>query len=104
IRGFVREAKHRRALRLRSLRLEALETRALLTSYTYPYGATPDDTGEYMMGDVAVNVVLMESDPSLAPYDNNPSTDPVHPGINAPVEDWTAGEIEAVKSNVAAGL
>src|SRR5262245_47915748 len=78
-----------RQSRLRTLRLELLETRALLT-YTYPYGATVDDTGEYMLGDVAVNVVLMESDPSMAPHDNNAPSDPVNPGHGFPVEDWNS--------------
>src|SRR5262245_25177241 len=81
-----------RQSRLRTLRLELLETRALLT-YTYPYGAMPDDTGEYMLGDVTVNVVLMESDPSMAPYDNNPvnppqTNPPTPPGHGFAVEDW----------------
>src|SRR5262249_8158600 len=90
--------------RHRSLQLELLEGRPLLTAYTYPYGAMPDDTGEYMLGDVAVNVVLMESDPTLAPYDNNSPTDPVHPGRGSPVENWDAASIVAVKANVATGL
>ena len=47
----------------------------------------PDDTGEYMLGDVAVNVVLMESDPTMAPYDNNATSDPLHPGHGLAVED-----------------
>src|SRR5262245_52325672 len=57
-----------------------------------------------MMGEVAVNVVLMESDPTLAPYDNNSSSDPVHPGISAPVEEWTTDSIAAVKAKISAGL
>jgi hypothetical protein len=95
---------------LRSLRLELLETRALLT-YTYPYGASPDDTGEYMLGDVAVNVVLMESDPTMAPYDNNPTNDPVHPGHGLPVENWNSDpsatgidSIATIKQNVSTAL
>jgi hypothetical protein len=88
------------------LRVEKLEDRALLTTtpYTYPYGAMPDDTGEYMLGDVAVNVVLMESDPTMAPYDNNAANDPVHPGHGFPVEDWTADAIANVKQNIQDGL
>jgi hypothetical protein len=92
------------------LRLELLETRALLT-YTYPYGAMPDDTGEYMLGDVAVNVVLMESDPTMAPYDNNSTSDPVHPGHGLMSENWDPSpgatginSIAVVKQNVAAAL
>lgn len=93
-----------RSRRFRALIVETLETRALLTGYTYPYGAMPDDTGEYMLGDVAVNVVLMESDPTLAPYDNNSLSDPVHPGRGSPAEDWTTEQIAAIKSNIQSGL
>src|SRR5262245_26091354 len=89
-----------RPLRPRNLLLETLEDRALLT-YAYPYGAMPDDTGEYMLGDVAVNVVLMESDSSLAPRDNLPVA---QGGRGSPVEDWTASSIAAAKANVQAGL
>jgi hypothetical protein len=92
-----------RAVRHRRLRLEALENRALLATYNYPFGAMPDDTGEYMLGDVAVNVVLMESDPTMAPFDNLPS------GRNAPAENWVATgtgieSIARAKANVEAGL
>ena len=69
--------------------LERLEDRNLLTGI--PFGALPDDTGEYMLGDVYVNVVLMESDSSMAPFDTS-------------TEDWTPSEIASVKSNIAAGL
>src|SRR5438552_610911 len=69
--------------------LERLEDRNLLTGM--PYGALPDDTGEYMLGDVYVNVVLMESDSSMAPFDVS-------------TEDWNSTEIASVKSNIAAGL
>jgi hypothetical protein len=87
-----------------TLRVEKLEERALLTGYTYPFGAQPYDTGEYMLGDVAVNVVLMESNPQLAPHDNNAANDPLKPGIGAPAENWTAETIAAAKANVSAGL
>jgi hypothetical protein len=40
----------------------------------------------------------------MAPYDNNPTTDAVHPGRGSPVEDWDAASIAAVKANVEAGL
>ena len=78
-------------MRKRSRRsfLERLEDRALLTGM--PYGALPDDTGEYMLGDVYVNVVLMESDSSLAPFDNS-------------TENWTGAEIADVKSRISDGL
>ena len=92
------------------MRLELLETRALLT-YAYPFGAMPDDTGEYMLGDVAVNVVLIESDPTMAPYDNNSTSDPTNPGHGFPVENWntSAGatgidSVAVIKQNITAGL
>lgn len=86
----------------RRLGAEPLEPRTLLS--TLPFGAMPDDTGEYMLGKVVVNVVLMESDPSLAPYDNNPPDHPQQPGIGAPAEDWTSELIAAVKGKVNEGL
>lgn len=69
--------------------LERLEDRHLLSGM--PFGALPDDTGEYMLGDVYVNVVLMESDSSLAPFDQE-------------TEDWTSSEIADVKGRIADGL
>ncbi len=53
-----------------------------------PYGATVSDTSEFMIGDVWVNVVLLESDGSI---DRN-------------TEDWTATEINNVKAEVQEGL
>lgn len=69
--------------------VERLEDRNLLTGM--PFGALPDDTAEYMLGDVYVNVVLMESDSSMAPFDVS-------------TEDWTASEIASVKSRITEGL
>ncbi|HZL87632.1 MAG TPA: dockerin type I domain-containing protein [Pirellulaceae bacterium] len=69
--------------------LERLEDRSLLASL--PFGAMPDDTGEYMLGDVLVSVVLMESNNSLSPFD-------------ASTENWTPGLIAAVKSQIEEGL
>lgn len=79
------------ALRKRTHRsfVERLEDRNLLTGM--PYGALPDDTGEYMLGDVYVNVVLMESNSSMAPFDVS-------------TENWTASEIADVKSRISEGL
>jgi hypothetical protein len=77
---------------------EQLETRAVLTAL--PFGAMTDDTGEFMLGDVAVTVVLMESDPALAPSDNLPAPQ----GRNAPVENWSAAQIAAVKARITTGL
>lgn len=76
-------------LRPRRCLLERLEDRSLMTGM--PYGALPDDTGEYMLGDVHVTVVLMESDSTMSPFDVS-------------TEDWTAGEIADVKSRVTTGL
>jgi hypothetical protein len=99
-----RKITPRRSLPARRLKIEALEPRALLT-YSYPFGAAPQDTGEYMLGDVAVNVVLMESDPAIAPHDNGAIT-----SINAKTgqpqsiqytaEDWTATSINNAKKKV----
>jgi hypothetical protein len=43
----------------RPLRVESLESRRMLS--TVPYGAHAQDTGEYMLGDVVVTLVLFES-------------------------------------------
>lgn len=68
----------------RSLRLETLEPRQLLSGT--PWGASSLDTAEYLLGDVGVTLVLMESQGS------------------ASSEDWTTESIEAVKVKVAEGL
>jgi hypothetical protein len=82
----------------RAICVELLEDRALLAAL--PFGAMPDDTGEYMLGDVHVTVVLMESDPTRAPHDNLPAPQ----GISAPAENWTTDAIGAIKSKVEAGM
>lgn len=56
-----------------------------------PLGAMPDDTAEYMLGKVAVNVVFMESDQSLAPYDVS-------------TENWTQAHRAETKQKIEAGL
>jgi hypothetical protein len=66
---------------------ETLETRTVMA----PLGAMPDDTGDYMLGDVLVTVVLMESDPTL-------------PGADVSTENWTQASIDAVKSKVQQGM
>ena len=53
-----------------------------------PFGAEVDDTAEFMLGDVSVTVVLMESNGQI-----DPST-----------EDWTAASIQDVKDSVEEGL
>lgn len=69
--------------------VETLESRQLLAGL--PYGALPDDTGEYMLGDVVVTVVLMESTPTLAPFDQS-------------TENWTPATIQDVKTKVEASF
>lgn len=56
-----------------------------------PLGAMPDDTGDYMLGDVLVTVVLMESDSTL-------------PGADLSTEDWTPATIAAVQDKVQQGM
>lgn len=102
------QRRTRQMVQTRRLFLESLETRALLTTYTYPLGATPDDTGEYMLGEVAVNVVLMESDASIAPFDNGTIVQKLSGGspvtISYTPENWTPSLIAAAKTKVADGL
>ncbi|QDU26881.1 hypothetical protein ETAA8_19650 [Anatilimnocola aggregata] len=66
---------------------ETLEARTVMA----PLGAFPDDTGEYMLGDILVTVVLMESDPTL-------------PGADPSTENWTAATINAVQQKVQQGM
>lgn len=68
--------------------LEALEPRRLLNAATVPYGATYRDTAEFMLGRVAVNVVLLESDGRVDPDS----------------EQWTGAEIEHVKGAIRQGV
>jgi len=79
---------HRR-LRLRAPRFERLEQRRLLSAS--PYGVMPDDTGEFMLGDVTVSVVLMESNDNIGHQNDNS-------------ENWTTASINAVKVKVEEGL
>lgn len=78
-RMLIRPKKHRR------LRLETLEQRALLAAV--PFGATRADTAEYMLGDVHVNVVFIESSES------SPNT-----------ETWTPAVIASTKNKIEVGL
>lgn len=55
---------------------------------TLPFGAEPDDLGEYMLGRIAVTPVFLES---------NGQTDPS-------TEDWTPGQITTVMNNIQSGL
>jgi len=56
-----------------------------------PYGAYPDDTGEYMLGDVLVTVVFMESNSNVSLI--NPNT-----------ENWTPTLIASAKQKVQTGI
>ncbi len=62
-----------------------------------PYGATYQDNSEFMIGDIWVTVVLLES------------TNPVAPGTSTPVasslqENWSTSRINTVKNEITAGL
>ncbi len=73
----------------RELRYEFLEDRRLLSGV--PFGAFPDDTAEYMLGDVLVSVVLMESNTNLS-------------AVNENTETWTPAHITATKQKVQQGV
>lgn len=81
------EGKLRRSRVLeRTLSFESLEERRVMASL--PFGATAEDTGEFMLGRVAVTPVLLESDGTI-----DPST-----------ENWTPSHVAAVMNNVQTGL
>jgi hypothetical protein len=89
-------------MRRRPIHFERLEDRALMAAL--PFGATTNDTGEYMLGDVLVTVVLMESDSTVSPGDNLPTSEG---GRDAPAENWATNTIDtiaAVKSRIQEGL
>ncbi len=72
--------------RFRRVAFEALEERALLAGL--PFGAMPDDTMEFMMGNVVVTPVFFESDGSL----------------DTSTEDWNPNSILATKTKIEEGL
>ena len=78
--GILGRRKHRG--RVRRHVAEFLEPRALLSAA--PYGAMPDDTGEFMLGNVDVTVVLMESNNNLSAVNDNSET-------------WSLTSIQSVK-------
>ena len=82
--------KLRRERRVRRISFERLECRELLSA-TPPFGAQPDDTAEYMLGKICVTVVMMESDPTLAPHDSN-------------VYNWSPSLIQDTKTKIETGL
>ena len=72
--------------RFRKLAVESLESRRVMA--TLPYGAEADDTGEFMLGRIAVTPVFLESDGT----------------IDASTENWTPGHINQVLNNIQTGL
>jgi len=76
----------RRRPRSRVGAVERLEERNLLTAT--PFGASAEDTGEFMLGDVYVTVVAFESDGSRDPN----------------LEDWNDAYRNQLKSNIQEGL
>ena len=84
-----RDSARTRAGRCAVLGVERLEDRRLLTSV--PFGALPMDTGEFMLGDVLVTVVLMESSGQIS-------------SVNPNTENWRPETIEAAKSKVIEGM
>jgi hypothetical protein len=70
----------------RKLKFESLESRCLMASL--PFGAAPEDTGEFMLGRVAVTPVFVESSGVL---DTN-------------TEDWTSTHKAQVIQKIEAGL
>ena len=70
----------------RTLSLEVFEARCLMAGL--PYGAQPDDTGEFFLGRVAVTPVLIESNGQ----------------IDSSTENWTQPQINQILSNLDQGL
>lgn len=70
----------------RRVRLERLEARQLLAADSI--GVTPLDTGEFLLGTVAVTPVFFESNGQIDPETQN----------------WSAGEIESVLNKVSDGV
>lgn len=68
----------------RKLSLECLEDRRVMA--TLPFGATSQDTGEFMLGRIAVTPVFLESTGAVS------------------TEDWTPAYVEAVMGNIQTGL
>lgn len=72
--------------KVRKLAMESLESRRVMA--TLPYGAEADDTGEFLLGRVAVTPVFLESDGS----------------IDASTENWSPSHINQVLNNIQTGL
>ena len=85
-----RRSRKQRATRARRrLAVEPLEPRLPLAAT--PLGALPQDTAEFLLGEVDVTVVLMESSDQLSFLNNNS-------------ENWNQASIAAVKQKVQDGL
>jgi hypothetical protein len=67
-------------------RVEPLENRDMFAAM--PYGAFPSDTGEFMLGRIAVTPVLLESDGTL----------------DTSTENWNSAHIQEVLDNVRVGM
>ena len=78
----------RRAIRRpsRRLTLERLESRSLFAGL--PFGAAPEDTGEFMLGRIAVTPVFLESTGQIDPN----------------TENWTLAQKTTVLNNIQSGL
>ena len=72
--------------KLRTLAIESLESRRVMA--TLPYGAEFDDTGEFLLGRVAVTPVFLESNGRIDPN----------------TENWTAAQVTQVLTNIQTGL
>ncbi|MFM8570681.1 MAG: dockerin type I domain-containing protein, partial [Pirellula sp.] len=75
---------HSKAPLHRKLLLESLEERRVMT--VLPFGATSQDTGEFMLGRIAVTPVFLESTGAVS------------------TEDWTPAHVESVMGNIQSGL
>ena len=73
-----------KAYRRRKLAVECLEERRVMT--VLPFGATSQDTGEFMLGRIAVTPVFLESTGAVS------------------TEDWTPAYVDAVMGNIQSGL
>jgi hypothetical protein len=71
---------------LRKLSFESLEPRRVMASL--PFGASPNDLGEYMLGRIAVTPVLLESNGA----------------IDASTENWTQEHVSTVMNKIQQGL
>lgn len=76
--------KRPKAPQRRKLALESLEDRRVMA--TLPFGATSQDTGEFMLGRIAVTPVFLESTGAVS------------------TEDWTPAYVDAVMGNIQSGL